>query len=93
MLSGAAKIYSSEFRDRLARKCAHGKGGLVIGGDMEAVGIASASTGKAPNWIVAKAISDFADHDRDKVIAKNRPIACRNAARFVLETISREATR
>jgi adenosylhomocysteine nucleosidase len=93
MLSGAAKIYCPEFRDRLARKCAHGKGDLAIGGDMEAVGIASASTSEAPNWIVIKAISDFADHDRDKVIAKNRPIACYNAARFVLETLSQEATR
>ena len=89
MLSGAARIYCSEFRDRLARKCEHGRADLVVGGEMEGVGIASASPQDAPNWVIVKAICDFVDRDRDQVIKVNRPLACRNA-RFILDTLSRE---
>ena len=89
ILSGGAKIHCAEYRDRLARKCAHGKGGLAVGGEMEGIGLAAASPSTEPNWIIIKGISDFADHDRHKVIGAHRPLACRNAAQFALETIAR----
>lgn len=92
MLSGAAKIFCPEYRDRLARKCEEGRGALAVGGEMEGVGIASASKAEAPNWVLVKAISDFADHDRDSSIKVNRALACRNAAHFVFSTISRKVT-
>jgi hypothetical protein len=40
---------------------------------------------------VAKGISDFADEDRDAVIDTYRPIACRNAAEFVLAALVNDA--
>lgn len=92
MLSGAAKIYCSEFRDRLARKCEHGRGDLVVGGEMEGVGIASASPQDSPNWIIVKGICDFADHERNSIIKANRVVACRSAAHYVLDTLSRKVT-
>lgn len=88
ILSGGAIIHCAEFRDKLARKCAHGKGDLAVGGEMEGIGLLSASPKSSPNWIIVKAISDFADHHRDEVIRANRPLACYNSARFVLETIA-----
>jgi adenosylhomocysteine nucleosidase len=92
MLSGAAKIFCPEYRDRLARKCEVGRSDLIVGGEMEGVGIASASPEHTPNWIIVKAISDFADHDRDALIRESRVLACRNAVEFVFSTISRKAT-
>jgi nucleoside phosphorylase len=84
MLSGAARIHSSAFRDELLRDVPAGEQ-PIIGGEMEAVGLLSAS--ESPNWCVVKGIVDFADEDRDKVFEANRPIACRNAAEFVLDAL------
>ena len=88
MLSGGATIQCESFRELLARRCGHGKGEPVVGGDMESVGLLSACEPDRPNWLIVKAISDFADHDRDAVINKGRPLACRNAAAFVLTTLA-----
>jgi nucleoside phosphorylase len=41
------------------------------------------------NWL--KGISDFADETRDAMIEANRPIACRNAAQFVLSALVNDA--
>ena len=46
-----------------------------------------------PIWCVVKGISDFADENRDAVIEENRPIACRNAAEFVLSALLNDAIR
>jgi adenosylhomocysteine nucleosidase len=86
-LSGGARIHCASFREELARECSRGRGDLVVGGDMEGVGFLSASDEKRPCWIVVKAISDFADRDRDEIIERARPVACWNAARFVLITL------
>jgi adenosylhomocysteine nucleosidase len=84
LLSGGARIHCAAFRDELARECGRGKGDVVVGGDMEAVGFLSASDQDKPCWIVVKSISDFADHHRDAIIKRSRPVACYRAARFVL---------
>lgn len=84
LLSGSARIHCAAFRDELARKCGD-KRARVVGGDMESVGLLSASLDRAsPCWIAVKAISDFADVYRDEIIEKTRPFACYIAARFVL---------
>jgi nucleoside phosphorylase len=88
LLSGGARIHCAAFRDELARECGQGKGDVVVGGDMEAVGFLSASDRDQPCWIVVKAISDFADHHRDAIIERSRPVACYRAARFVLSTMT-----
>jgi nucleoside phosphorylase len=91
MLSGAARIHSGIYRDELVRSVPAGDD-PIIGGEMEGVGLLAAST--APNdpiWCVVKGISDFADENRDAVIKENRPIACRNAAQFVLSALENDA--
>lgn len=87
LLSGAARIHCAAFRDELAQKCGD-KSAQVVGGDMESVGLLSASVDRAnPCWIVVKAISDFADHQRDEIIERARPFACYSAAHFVLSSL------
>jgi len=55
---------------------------------MEGVGLLAASRETDhPIWCIVKGISDFADENRDAVIKDSRPIACRNAAEFVLSAL------
>jgi adenosylhomocysteine nucleosidase len=63
----------------------------IVGGEMEGIGLLSISPPEKPSWIVVKAISDFADEDRDAIIKETRPIACRRAAVFVLSALSKAA--
>ena len=87
MLSGAARIHSARFRDELVRSVSVGDE-PIVGGEMEGVGLLAASiAADDPIWCVVKGISDFADENRDAVIEANRPIACRNAAEFVLSAL------
>lgn len=86
LLSGSARIHSRLFRDELVSLIPPEEDG-IIGGEMEGVGLLSISPANDPAWIVVKGISDFADEDRDAVIEQNRPIACRNAADFVLDAL------
>lgn len=57
---------------------------------MKGVGLLSASDPESPSWIVAKGISDFADEERNEMIAETRPVACRNSAAFVLNALKNE---
>jgi len=87
ILSGAARIHSAAFRDELVRGVTIGEDSIV-GGEMEGVGLLAASlSADDPIWCVVKGISDFADENRDAVITAHRPIACRNAADFVLSAL------
>jgi nucleoside phosphorylase len=88
ILSGGAIIHCEEFRDHLAQQCAVGRGDIAIGGDMEGVGILSASKVEEPNWIVIKGVSDFANSERHAIIEQTRRPACKRAAAFVLETLA-----
>jgi nucleoside phosphorylase len=91
MLSGAARIHSRRFRDELVRSIPAGED-PIVGGEMEGVGLLAASTSlDDPIWCVVKGIADFADENRDAVIQVNRPIACRNAAEFVLSALENDA--
>jgi adenosylhomocysteine nucleosidase len=90
ILSGAARIHSKRFRDELVRAVSAGRD-RVVGGEMEGVGLLAASlAADNPIWCVVKGISDFADEDRDAVIERYRPIACRNAAEFVLSALTND---
>jgi adenosylhomocysteine nucleosidase len=91
LLSGAARIQSSSFRDELVRSVPAGEDSIV-GGEMEGVGLLAASVAPDnPVWCVVKGISDFADEKRDAVIQVNRPVACRNAAEFLLAALVNDA--
>ncbi|MEZ4302146.1 MAG: hypothetical protein R3B70_44880 [Polyangiaceae bacterium] len=84
-LSGAARIHCATYRDELVR--AFSDRGLVVGGDMEGVGLLASSDETESRWIMVKAISDFADADRDGVIRETRPRACYNSTLFVLSAL------
>jgi nucleoside phosphorylase len=86
LLSGGARIFSAAFREELVAGVPAGDE-PVIGGEMEGAGLLSVSPVDDPIWIVVKGISDFADEQRDTEIKRTRPIACINAARFVLSAI------
>ncbi|GAA2522243.1 hypothetical protein Ahu01nite_083820 [Winogradskya humida] len=66
MLSGEKLIDNSSFRDELVSLC----GGEVVGGEMEGAGAYAAAHRLKTDWIVIKAISDWADGA--KGVRKNR---------------------
>jgi adenosylhomocysteine nucleosidase len=84
-LSGASRIHCATYRDEL--RAAFPDRGLVVGGDMEGIGLLASSDETESRWIIVKGISDFADSRRDDIIKTTRPVACRNAARFVLSAL------
>ena len=87
LLSGGARIFSRRFLGELVRGVPPAEDGIV-GGEMEGVGLLSVSPAAEPIWIVVKGISDFADENRDSVVAGARPVACANSARFVLRALA-----
>jgi adenosylhomocysteine nucleosidase len=93
LLSGGARIFCRQFRDELVKATPPGRDGdAVVGGDMEGIGLLSASPADKPLWAVVKGISDFADEDRDGIIEATRPLACNNAVRFVLDALRNNLT-
>ena len=86
ILSGAAIVHSSAFRDELLRLVPPGDH-RIVGGEMEGIGLLGVT--KHPIWCVVKGICDFADANRDRIIEKSRVIACRNAADFLLSSMIR----
>jgi adenosylhomocysteine nucleosidase len=89
MLSGGARIGSTDFRDELVK--AVDCGGLpVVGGEMEGLGLLAASTEPENSvWCIVKGISDFADSSRPT--AADREKACSNAADFLLAALIEDA--
>lgn len=87
LLSGAARIHTRVFRNELVRLVPGGDD-PIVGGEMEGIGLLGAA--EEPVWCVVKGIVDFADENRDAVYEQYRPIACRNAANFVLSAIEND---
>ena len=85
-LSGGARIQSASYRDHLLRSVPSGDRPFV-GGEMEGVGLPPANVD--PAWILVKGISDFADGADPETFPTRRSLACDNAARFVLRTLTR----
>lgn len=88
LLSGASRIHCSTYREELC--AAFPDRGIIVGGDMEGIGLLASSDTTESRWIIVKGISDFADEQRDRIIDETRPIACHNAARFVLSALLQE---
>ena len=86
MLTGGARIHCGRFRDHLVKALSR-ENERVVGGEMEGVGLLSASDPSAPSWVVVKGICDFADKKRDDEVKLWRSQACENAARFVLTAL------
>ncbi|MDR2031998.1 MAG: hypothetical protein LBP86_07055, partial [Azoarcus sp.] len=83
LLSGNKLIDDKEFRDAL-RERADG----IIGGEMEGVGVYHAVDGKNVQWLIVKAICDWADGDKNNPQKeKHQKLAAKNAARVVHDVL------
>lgn len=79
ILSGAKLINNQDFRNQLLR-FAH----EAIGGEMEGSGLYAAAQRKKVDWIVVKAICDWADGNKHQDKEQRQQLAAENAARFTL---------
>lgn len=83
VLSGEKLVDNQAFRDQLLQLAPE-----AIGGEMEGAGLYAACHDKKVDWLLVKAVCDFADgnkgKDKDKDKDKNRQLAANNTAEFVL---------
>src|ERR1051326_6899815 len=79
MLSGNKLVNHINFRNRLL-----GMEPEAIGGEMEGTGIYSAAYRNNVDWIVVKAICDWADGQKNNT---HQQLAAENAARFILHVL------
>ncbi len=61
----------------------------AVGGEMEGGGLYTAASDRKIDWIIAKAICDWADGGKHIDKHSNQTLAARNAARLVLEVLQR----
>ena len=78
MFSGDKLIDNKDYRDQLLSIDLD-----AIGGEMEGTGIYYACEASKTDWIIVKAICDFADGNKGKNKDANQKIAAENAARLV----------
>lgn len=86
LLAGGARIESRAFREHLRERVTD-EGAMVVGGEMEAAGIAAACAAAKAEWVVVKAVSDFATKESRERIADTRDTAASRAAKFTLDTL------
>lgn len=65
----------------------------AIGGEMEAAGLYVACQDAKKDWLLVKAICDWADGDKEHDRQPRQALAARNAAEFVLHTLRTVALR
>jgi nucleoside phosphorylase len=82
MLSGEKLIDNPEFKGKLQKKYPE-----AIGGEMEAAGAYAAASLKKRDWIVVKAVCDYADGSKKRNKQKNQENAARNAAQLVFHVL------
>ena len=80
MLTGEKLVDNHDYRENL--KVIAGQGG-IIGGEMEAAGIAKALDDTTVDWIVVKAICDFADGNKGEGKENKQKLAATNAAMVI----------
>ncbi|ESQ15370.1 MAG TPA: hypothetical protein DDY14_09470 [Chromatiaceae bacterium] len=83
MLSGEKLVDNSAYRAQLLQFSPD-----IIGGEMEGAGLYVACTDAKVDWIVVKAICDFADGNKAVDKDTRQMIAARNAAGFVVHAMS-----
>jgi serine/threonine protein kinase/nucleoside phosphorylase/outer membrane protein assembly factor BamD (BamD/ComL family) len=79
VLSGEKLVDDPAFRDWLLKTEPE-----AVGGEMEGAGLYAAARDAKVDWILVKAICDWADGKKDDVA---QPLAARNAAQFVLHVL------
>jgi nucleoside phosphorylase len=86
LLAGGARIESAAFREHLAARVPVTEA-PIVGGEMEAAGVAAVCADELSGWIAVKGISDFATAESRAKIETSRVIAARNAAEFTLDVL------
>ncbi len=82
ILSGEKLIDNAGLRDQLLSLEPE-----AIGGEMEGAGLCAAANRRKADWIVVKAICDWADGKKHRNKRRRQLLAAENAARFVLHVI------
>jgi nucleoside phosphorylase len=83
LLSGSALIDNLGFRDELRKLAPE-----AIGGEMEGSGAYVAAEQNKTDWIIAKAVCDYADGHKRTEKAERQANAARSASQFVFHVIS-----
>jgi nucleoside phosphorylase len=82
ILSGAKLIDNQDSRDQLRQREVE-----AIGGEMEGIGLYEAAYRYSVDWLLVKAICDWADGNKDNDKDSRQKEAARNAARFTIHVI------
>jgi len=82
MVSGEKLIDNAQFKQKLREKYPE-----AIGGEMEAAGAYVAAEFYKRDWIVVKAVCDYADGTKKHNKQKNQELAARNAAQLVFHVL------
>jgi nucleoside phosphorylase len=83
IVSGEKLIDNESFRDQLLQLEPE-----AIGGEMEGAGLYAAAQDSNTDWILVKAISDWADGRKDENRIASQEAAARNAAEFVMHALN-----
>lgn len=82
VLSGDKLVDNSEYREELRRLAPE-----AIGGEMEGAGLYAAAARTNTEWVLVKAICDWADGEKAMRKRERQELAARNAASFVLRSL------
>ncbi len=82
LLSGDKLVDNQNFRDELCKLAPD-----AIGGEMEGTGLYSAAQQRKVDWIVVKAISDWADGKKGQDESTRQQLAAENAVHFTLHVL------
>jgi nucleoside phosphorylase len=88
ILSGAKLVDNRYFREQLRSFAPE-----AIGGEMEGAGLYAAAHGNKVDWILVKAISDWADGNKAENKQVSQELAATRAARFVFHVIKQGGLR
>ncbi len=88
ILSGAKLVDNYNFREQLRSFAPE-----AIGGEMEGAGLYAAAHGNKVDWILVKAISDWADGNKAANKQASQELAAARAASFVLHVIKQGGLR
>ncbi|MCC2956434.1 NACHT domain-containing protein [Massilia sp. IC2-477] len=80
LLSGEKLVDNIDYRESLKKEVGQDD---IIGGEMEAVGVHAALDGHPVDWVVVKAICDWADGNKSKNKKRQQQDAAANAAQVV----------
>jgi nucleoside phosphorylase len=82
ILSGSKLVSHKDFRDELLRVAPE-----AIGGEMEGASLYEVANRKHVEWVLVKAICDWADADKNDA---HQVLAAKNAARFVIQVVGQD---